>query len=101
MTSPIDYVARGWPVFPCHSIERGRCTCKLGTECDNPGKHPLTQHGFKDASTDPNMINLWLGRWPNANWALPTGSRPGSRCSILIFGMTVSGLSQSYSSNAA
>ena len=76
MTSPIDYVARGWPVFPCHSIERGRCTCKR-EDCGNPGKHPLTQHGFKDASTDPNMINLWLGRWPNANWALPTGPETG------------------------
>jgi putative DNA primase/helicase len=77
MTSPIDYVARGWPVFPCHSIERGRCTCKLGLDCDNPGKHPHTQHGFKDASTDPNMINLWPGRWPNANWALPTSPDTG------------------------
>jgi hypothetical protein len=23
------------------------------------------------------MINLWLGRWPNANWALPTGPDTG------------------------
>jgi hypothetical protein len=77
MTSPIDYVARGWPVFPCHSIERGRCTCKLGEKCDNPGKHPLTQHGFKDASTDLNMIKGWMAHYPNANWALPTGPQTG------------------------
>ena len=52
MTSPIDYVARGWQIFPCYSIERGRCTCKLGENCDNPGKHPMTQHGFKAATTE-------------------------------------------------
>jgi putative DNA primase/helicase len=77
MTSPIEYVARGWPVFPCHSIERGKCTCKLGLDCHDPGKHPLTQHGFKAATTDLNMINGWLKSWPNANWALRTGSASG------------------------
>ena len=77
MTSPIEYVARGWPVFPCHSIERGKCTCKLGLDCHDPGKHPLTQHGFKAATTDLNMINAWMARWPNANWALATGSESG------------------------
>ena len=77
MTSPIDYVARGWQIFPCHSIERGRCTCKLGAACENSGKHPLTQHGFYDASTDTNLINGWRARWPNANWALRTGATTG------------------------
>jgi replicative DNA helicase len=77
MTSPIDYATRGWQIFPCHSIERGRCTCKLGLKCDNPGKHPLTQHGFLDASTNINQINGWIAHWPNANWALRTGPETG------------------------
>lgn len=77
MTSPYDYVARGWPIFPCHSIERGKCTCKLGADCSNSGKHPLTPHGFKDATTDQLMIKAWLGRWPWANWALRTGPESG------------------------
>ena len=77
MTSPIDYVARGWQIFPCYSIDRGRCTCKLGQSCENPGKHPLTQHGFKAATTNIDMINGWLAQWPNANWALRTGPETG------------------------
>jgi hypothetical protein len=77
VTSPIDYAARGWLIFPCHSIERGRCTCKLGVDCDNPGKHPLTTHGFLDASTSVNMINGWIARWPKINWALRTGPETG------------------------
>jgi hypothetical protein len=77
MTSPVDYIARGWQIFPCHSIERGRCTCRLGLECHDPGKHPRTQHGFKDATTDPIMIGAWMDQWPNANWALRTGPETG------------------------
>jgi hypothetical protein len=77
MTSPIDYVARGWQIFPCYTIARGRCTCKLGANCDDPGKHPLTQHGFKAATTDIHMINGWLKSWPNANWALRAGPETG------------------------
>ena len=50
MTSPAEYVARGWAIFPCHSIQRGQCTCSQGIKCDNPGKHPLTQNGSKDAT---------------------------------------------------
>jgi putative DNA primase/helicase len=76
MTSPLDYVARGWPVFPCHWIERGRCTCKK-ERCNSPGKHPLTDHGFYDASTNRYLIEGWLDRWPNANWALRTGPESG------------------------
>ena len=77
MTSPVDYAARGWLIFPCHSIERGRCTCRLGADCGDPGKHPRTQHGFQDASADPIMISAWMDQWPNANWALRTGPETG------------------------
>jgi Bifunctional DNA primase/polymerase, N-terminal len=77
MTSPVDYVARGWPIFPCYTIERGRCTCKLGLDCTDSGKHPMTQHGFQDATTDPIMISAWMKHWPNANWALRTGPESG------------------------
>jgi hypothetical protein len=76
MTSPVDYIARGWRIFPCHSIERGRCTCKKD-DCHDPGKHPRTQHGLKDASSDPIMISAWMDQWPNVNWALLTGPETG------------------------
>jgi hypothetical protein len=31
--------------------------------CDND-KRPFTAHGFKDASTDPDLIRRWWTRWP-------------------------------------
>lgn len=60
-----------WPVFPCHWIEDGHCSCGQ-TDC-SAGKHPLTPAGFKDASTDPLLIKAWWSKWPLANIGIPTG----------------------------
>gem|GEM_PF-2944623 len=55
----LGYAHRRKPTFPCE------------------GKRPLTQHGFKDASTDPRRITAWRHRWPNANIGMPTGEASG------------------------
>ncbi len=61
-SAALDHAARGWPVFPC-----------------NPEtKSPLTSHGFKDASTDPKVINAWWARWPEAMIGVPTGEAIGA-----------------------
>ncbi len=52
---------RGVPSFPCR-----------------PGsKPPLTQHGYKDASADPECLRRWWSQWPEANVGIPTGVRSG------------------------
>jgi hypothetical protein len=55
----VAYVGRGLPVFPCN------------------GKTPLTEHGFRDASTDTSTVLAWWARWPEANIGIPTGDRSG------------------------
>lgn len=68
----------GWRVFPVHnpvldaSAPNG-LACSCGEECASPGKHPRTAAGFKDATTDLEVITAWWDRWPSANIAVPTG----------------------------
>ena len=40
-------------------------------------KTPLTEHGFKDATTDKDMISSWWDKYLDANIAVATGSRSG------------------------
>jgi putative DNA primase/helicase len=66
MTSPLDtalsYRERfGWWLFPCKWQGEQR-------------KHPLTKHGFRDASNDPEQIRLWWCRWPQALLGVATGA---------------------------
>lgn len=74
LAAALSYAARGWPVFPVHSIrERGtQCTCGR-RDCGSPGKHPRTENGLKDATTDERTIRGWWQRWPDAGVAIATG----------------------------
>lgn len=48
------YAKFNWHVFPCLPN----------------GKQPLTPNGFKDGSTDPEVIAAWWEKWPDANVGL-------------------------------
>ena len=52
-----SYAERRWPIFP---LEPG-------------GKHPATPNGFKDATTDPEIIGEWWDANPNYNIGVATG----------------------------
>lgn len=64
----------GFHVFPVHNLRPdGSCTCGGARSC-TPGKHPLTQHGLNDATTDEAIIREWWGRWPWAQVAVNCGA---------------------------
>lgn len=53
----LQYAGRGWRVFPLQ------------------GKIPFKgTSGFKEAATDPAMIEFWWAKWPGANIGLATGN---------------------------
>jgi hypothetical protein len=54
----LRYAAAGMRIFPV-----------------NANKKPLTTHGFKDASCDPEAIEAWRAKWPHCEfgWALLAG----------------------------
>lgn len=54
----LQYASEGIPVFPCRADKR-----------------PLTPNGFKDATTDPAIIEGWWQRWPDAMVGAPTGKK--------------------------
>ena len=66
----LAHAKRGRPVFPCNP-----------SADQDKGKKPLTEHGFKDATTDAEQINLWWTKWPNALIGMPTGAI--SKCFVL------------------
>ncbi|MDP9475949.1 MAG: bifunctional DNA primase/polymerase, partial [Actinomycetota bacterium] len=64
---------KGWAIFPTYGVNPdGSCTCSSGAACTKAGKHPRTENGFKDATTDEAQIRSWWERWPNSNIATPT-----------------------------
>ena len=70
----LNYSRRGWPVLPLHEITPRGCSCG-DRGCGSPAKHPRTQHGLDDATTDEATIRSWWRRWPRANIGLRTGER--------------------------
>ena len=53
----LRYALAGWRVLPLVAN----------------GKAPLTDHGVKDASSDPEQLGAWWQRWPAANIGLALG----------------------------
>jgi hypothetical protein len=64
LDAALAYAAKGWPVFPTAII--------------NGDKVPvMTEHGLKDASTDPDKITAWWSRRPRALISIATGPSSG------------------------
>lgn len=80
---PVSVVARelavvGVPVFPCLP----------------GGKRPMTEHGFHDATTNPEQIAAWWQKHPAANLAVPTGAASG----VVVVDVDVHGSVDGYES---
>jgi hypothetical protein len=81
LQAALAYASAGWPVFPVATGSkvpafpsahppgsREAATCQ--GQCGQVG------HGFKDATTDPDLIRSWWGRCPQWNVGIATGA-PG------------------------
>ena len=77
LEAALEYAKGGWVIFPLHGINgQGQCTCGRA-ECRNPGKHPRTEHGLKDATSQEETIRSWWSRWLDAGIGLATGVESG------------------------
>jgi hypothetical protein len=66
LKAALEYAAQGLPVFPC-----------VYAPGEKRNKKPHTHHGFKDATTDPQVITRWWTQWPEAHVAIATGKPSG------------------------
>jgi hypothetical protein len=70
------FAERGFGVFTVWSTDPdGTCRCPARARCTQPGKHPVTAHGFRDATRDPERIRTLLsaGSQPNYGLVCPDG----------------------------
>lgn len=56
-----DYAGEGIPIIPLKPR----------------GKAPLTKNGYKDATSDPEILAVWAEKWPDANIGIRTGRMSG------------------------
>src|SRR5262249_11756881 len=78
LTAALRYAELGLSVVPVHSINGdGWCSCRDGKSCASAGKHPRTQNGIYDATRDPDKIESFWARWPDANIGIATGRASG------------------------
>src|SRR5262249_22895247 len=73
LEAALRFAAAGIQVLPLHTPGPAGCSCGNAT-CASPGKHPRTQHGVKDATTDAATIQAWWQRSPDANVGLAMGA---------------------------
>jgi Bifunctional DNA primase/polymerase, N-terminal len=73
LATALLYAKAGLPVVPLHGLKNGVCTCDEEQHCTEPGNHPRTPNGFRDATTNLKKIKRFWRKWPNAKIALPLG----------------------------
>jgi putative DNA primase/helicase len=69
--SALQMASLGIPVFPLWGAVNGKCACG-DAGCPHPAKHPRRAASFKEATTDPALINIWF-KAPNLNVGVRTG----------------------------
>lgn len=80
----MQYLARGWALVPLHDAGgravggdgRGApCTCREGTACHSPGKHPRASEWQRPENLviTAEQLAVAMARWPGCNWGLATG----------------------------
>jgi len=73
LATALLYAKAGLPVVPLHGLKNDVCTCDEEQHCTEPGNHPRTPNGFRDATTNLKKIKRFWRKWPNAKIGVPLG----------------------------
>jgi putative DNA primase/helicase len=83
-TLALRYASLGCLVVAIHGIKSARCTCG-DPNCDQPARHPRTEHGIRDATTDSKLIEQMWATWPKAKIGIAFG-KPSKLLGLAIDG---------------
>lgn len=73
------YTSIGWHVVPCYPMRDKICGCGR-PQCVSPGKHPATNNGLTDATTNLTTIEGWWNQAPDASIAVVM--EPSGLCAL-------------------
>lgn len=71
LEAALKFARYGWHVFPVFEPSASGCSCG-NANCESPAKHPRTDNGLLDATTDAGRITAWWQRWPTASIGIAT-----------------------------
>jgi putative DNA primase/helicase len=77
------YAAMGLHPIALHGIGDGVCLCHKGSECGNPGKHPIGL-AWQDGPLRYNELADYLHEHPACNLGLRMGRQPGGLYLVAI-----------------
>lgn len=72
----LQMASLGHAVFPLYGMKNRMCTCGNAT-CADAGKHPRRSNSFKEATTNPTIINMWFKYEPELNYGVRLGQKIG------------------------
>jgi putative DNA primase/helicase len=77
LSCALAYAARGFHVFPTHTIKDGDCSCEEVT-CGSRGKHPrVSKWQERGTTSERTLRQWWQHQFPGANIAIVTGEQSG------------------------
>lgn len=78
MTIALDYVVKGWPVFPCRQRDEEIIDQHTGEIEILATKTPLTSNGFRGSTKSERIVREYWRRNPSAMIGVPTGAPIGA-----------------------
>jgi putative DNA primase/helicase len=68
----LRYAQAGLPVIPLHGTKDGHCTCG-DPDCNQPGRHPRSTYGVRDATSDAKLVRKIWKKSPKAKIGIGLG----------------------------
>ena len=77
LDAALGYARAGLRVIPLHTADGSTCSCRSGSGCKSPGKHPRPHKWQDKATADAAQVHKWWDTWPDAGVGIAAGPDSG------------------------